>query len=51
LGDIIFCARYYHAVRLAILSVVLFLSGISALIFESHWLLAGNALAAVAIDQ
>jgi spermidine synthase len=31
-------ARYYRAVRLAILSVVLFLSGISALIFETLWL-------------
>jgi hypothetical protein len=37
--------------RLAILSVVLFLSGISALIFEMLWLVAGNALAAVTIDQ
>src|SRR5207245_1580245 len=31
-------ARYYRAVRLAILSGVLFLSGISALIFETLWL-------------
>ena len=31
-------ARYDRAVRLAILSVVLFLSGISALIFETLWL-------------
>src|SRR5437764_9782908 len=30
--------RHYRAVRLAILSVVLFLSGLSALIFETLWL-------------
>jgi hypothetical protein len=43
--------RYDRAVRLAILSVALFLSGISALIFERLFLLSANALAAVAIDQ
>jgi hypothetical protein len=37
--------------RMAILSVVLFLSGISALIFETLWLLAANALAPIAADQ
>jgi hypothetical protein len=37
--------------RLAILSVVLFLSGVTALIFERLFLLSANALAAVAIDQ
>src|SRR5436305_9182038 len=30
--------RHYQSVRLAILSIVLFLSGISALIFETLWL-------------